>query len=356
MDDKLTVHFISALSTGGAERMLCRLICNRGPKSIVVFLFRTGYSASVLTSYQIPVFNLFHGLRYLLFLRFFTSTKLVLVAWMYHSCAITAFLSLLLGIPTSWNIRHSLYGLSYEKVHTALAIIVCKFLSFIPTSISFNSHTSYLQHTNFGFSSSYSQVLPNGFDFSSLDHLHRHKRSEFSSTTIPTIGVLARYHPMKNYLGFIRALSQIKHKKFHVLLCGAGVNSDNKELVTLISNLGLSDQVDLCGFSPNPNDFFQQIDILALPSLWGESFPNVLLESLAHKVLPVSTPIGDAPRIIKSYGIVSNDCSDASIATALVKSFDLLPVWNESFSSLAYQYAYSSYHLDSVSMRYYELW
>jgi glycosyltransferase involved in cell wall biosynthesis len=63
------------------------------------------------------------------------------------------------------------------------------------------------------------------------------------------IGLVARYHPMKDIETFLRAASRFRHddEKAKFILCGDGLGPDNEKVTELLSSLGLDHNIVLLG-------------------------------------------------------------------------------------------------------------
>lgn len=66
-------------------------------------------------------------------------------------------------------------------------------------------------------------------------------------------------------------------------------------------------------------------DVVAMPSLWGEGLPMVLLEAMAAGVIPISTPDGSIPEVIKDRvnGVMIEKGSPQSLAQGLHQALEL---------------------------------
>lgn len=115
----------------------------------------------------------------------------------------------------------------------------------------------------------------------------------------PVIGAMGRWTYIKGFDVFLHALGLLKIRgfPFHALLAGEGPEAEN--LRALIENHGLEDQVKLMGWVENKAEFFESIDVFAIPSR-HEAFGLVLIESMAHGV-PTITSDAEGPSQIVTH-------------------------------------------------------
>lgn len=329
------VHVITGLNVGGAEKTLFRLLANRKERSFnlsVISLLDKGVMGGQIQSLGIPVYTLgmqrgvpgpiaLISLRHLL-------KKLapdLIQGWMYHGnlAATVAACSLKLRIPVLWNIRQSLYDLSKERKLTRLVISGSAYLSRVPRFILYNSKTGALQHEAIGFKAEKTQIIPNGFDceeYQPSGIIREQIRRELgiSPDTI-IIGLIARFHPMKDQANFLWAAAELikigSGANVVYILAGHGINSSNGWLTELIQQLDLSSKVHLLGERQDIPRLLTALDIATVAS-WSEGFPNVLGEAMACGVPCVATDVGDCGYIIADTGRIVPPKDPQALAAA----------------------------------------
>jgi glycosyltransferase involved in cell wall biosynthesis len=114
------------------------------------------------------------------------------------------------------------------------------------------------------------------------------------------LGALGRLHSDKALDVLLHALCEprLANRNWRLKLAGEG--EDERKLRRLTERLHLSDRVQFLGWYDDPNVFFQEIDILCMPSR-QESFGLVLIEALAQAV-PVVTSNAPGPAEIAAAG------------------------------------------------------
>lgn len=134
-------------------------------------------------------------------------------------------------------------------------------------------------------------------------------RNEFGITSEqPLVGVVARLDPMKDQLGFVQAAAQVLATRPTVrfLLVGGGVESYAQLVRERIASLNLEGRVLLTGTRADMPAVYSALDVLCLPSAYGEGFPNAVAEALACGSPCVVTDVGDA-------AVLANRAGDAGL-------------------------------------------
>jgi len=111
---------------------------------------------------------------------------------------------------------------------------------------------------------------------------------------------VGRMRPQKDYPTLIQAFALVrKEHDCRLLILGEG--GERSRLEQLVSDLGLSADVDLPGFVKNPFAYLARSSLLVLSSAW-EALPTVLIEALALDVPIVSTNCRTGPDEILADG------------------------------------------------------
>lgn len=254
----------------------------------------------------------------------------LLQGWMYHGNLAAQFINTFLPISVRvlWNVRHSVYDLNNEKRMTAWMIRLCARLSSKPSKILYNSRISASQHEALGYVSEKRVMIPNGFDidvFSPSEQARQEIRKELNLPASSfLIGLIGRYHPMKDHGNFIRAASHIAqtHPEVHFLLAGPKVDSNNIELTDLIKNLGLTSKFHLMGERNDISRLTASLDI-ASSSSFTEAFSNTIGEAMACEVPCVVTNVGDSDWMVGDTGRVVPPRDSVAMASAWEELLDI---------------------------------
>ncbi|MEN3975903.1 glycosyltransferase [Emcibacter sp. SYSU 3D8] len=113
---------------------------------------------------------------------------------------------------------------------------------------------------------------------------------------VPLILAVGRLATAKNYPMMLRAFGILRQQRpARLLILGNGGARDR--LSALITELGLSEDVEMYGYTSNPYAFMSRARLFVLSSSW-EGFPTVLVEALACGSPAVATDCPSGPREI----------------------------------------------------------
>lgn len=363
------MHIINDLSIGGAEMMLHKLLIQsdrRRFEPVVVSLIDRGALREEIEALGIHVYTARMkpgvpsplGLWRLVRLMRRLRPDLVL-GWMYHSCLAAQLAKLFSFVPARilWSIHYSVSTITSEKRLTAAVIRMCAPLSKLADHLIFVSRASQVQHEPLGYSLNKSCVIPNGIEvakFVPSPSARFAVRAELGlSEADVIIGVMGRYHPMKDHENFLRAAALLseKHPEAQFVLVGRGIDSDNQNLASLIRELGISSQTHLLGERHDIPRLAAAFDICALSS-YGESFPNVIGEAMSCEVPCVVTDVGDAGLIVGNSGRVVQPRDSAALANAWLEMIELGREGRQALGRAARSRVIELFTLNSVVARY----
>ncbi|WP_269432722.1 glycosyltransferase family 4 protein [Effusibacillus lacus] len=243
--------------------------------------------------------------------------------WMYHGnlAAQLSALFFLKRIPVIWNIRQSLYSLKDEKPTTAAVIKLSAKMSRFPVRIVNNSSASAEHHEKIGFCRNKRVIIPNGFDvdrFFPTQEVGNKIRIELGvSDQSIMIGLIARYHPMKDHLNFLQAAKMLLQDMENVefVLVGTNVDRKNSELMQQMDKIGKKEKFHLLGERSDIAEIIGALDI-AVSSSIAEGFPNVVGEAMSCGVPCVVTDVGDSAWIVSNTGRVVPPQNPLALAAA----------------------------------------
>lgn len=309
---------ITGLSVGGAEMMLYKLL-QHSPSlrhGLVVSLAPGGDMADQIRKFGVRVeslgmrpgipdmFSLWRLIRLLRVEQFDAVST-----WMYHADFFGGIAAKIAGIPVLWNIRNSNLDPGKTKLTTRLLVRMCGKLSeVIPQRIISCSAVAQNIHVRLGYSREKFIIIPNGFDLQGFKPDYTARESVKNELGLQAgallVGLVARFDPQKNHLGFLEATRQIiaSQPAARFVLVGAGVTGENELIREKIEELNLGSYVLLLGPRTDIARLMAAFDIVVSSSSYGEAFPNVLGEAMACGVPCVTTDAGDSAYIVADTG------------------------------------------------------
>lgn len=314
-------HLITSLDTGGAERSLVNLVTamNRNEfDNEVITLLKPGPMVQTLAQAGIPVTSMEIGRHrpnpaaFLSLIRRLRARKpTILQTWLYHAdffgTAATFFAK---PKHLLWNIRSSKIDEPGIARSAQFLTRLLAALSRRPDAIVVNSQDGQRWHEGIGYQPKQWIKIPNGVDLERFSPRRNDRGMLRDRLGIPAdaaiIGLVARYHPMKDVETFLRAASHFQqdHANAKFVLCGDGMTSDNAALLELVASFNLDPRVVLLGRRLDIELIYPTFDALTLCSIGGEGFPNVLCEAMACDVPCVATDVGDSAEIIGDCGFI----------------------------------------------------
>lgn len=362
--------FSTGLATGGAERMLVKLVSQLHGRSCefrVVSLLDAGTQGAALRDLGVPVDELrirrplalpALPLRLRRCVRRFRPD--VIQGWMYHGNLAATIARRLAGSQARlfWGIRQTFYGMAHERPLTRLVIRANAALSAAPQRVVYNSTLSRAQHAAAGFNDERGILIPNGFDTELFRPDPNVRMAARNRLGIPeraeVVGLVARDHPMKDHANFLAAAARVAQARPDVffVLAGAGVDRSSSRFDALLTQAGLQGRARLLGEVADVQRLYPAFDVAVLSSAWGEAFPNVLGEALACGVPSVATDVGDAAAIVGEAGRIVPPANSERLAAAIVEVLKLGPDGRRVLGEVGRQHVERHYSIAAVAESY----
>lgn len=312
------LHVISGLMVGGAETMLAKVLQeNVGRQDArVISLTSDGPIGERIRSLGVQTRIL--GMRrslpdprgvFALAREIRSYGPDVVQTWLYHADLMAGLAAKVAGRPpVIWGVRNSEMGAGAAKWTTRMTLRACALLSHrIPTKIVANSERARDCHVALGYDPSRFIIIPNGFDtcaFAPAPTEGARVREELRIPSgAPLVGMVARYHPMKDFRCFARAAGLLlaREPAAWFVLCGDGVTEDNTELVGWLEEAKVRGRTRLLGRRSDVHRVLAALDLFTLSSV-SEGFPNALGEAMACGIPCVTTDVGDCRQILGDAG------------------------------------------------------
>lgn len=331
---RIRVLFVTTdLTTGGAEVMLYRLLMRLDRsrfEPIVLSLLDGGEWQERVEALGVKVYSL--GMRRSMptpgmvwrLVRMVRRIRPDLIqGWMYHGNVAASLARLSLGYqpPVTWCIQNTT-ELKYEKPLTAALIRAGVWLSQGVSRIVYVSHGAQRQHEAMGYRSDIGCAIANGCETARFVPDAEARSAVRESLGIgeeqPLIGLLARFHPMKDQATFLTAAAHLLKVQpaAHFLMAGSEVTPENAVLMAQVQALGLGDRVHLLGIRTDTPRLIAALDVFSLSSAYGEALPLVLGEAMACGVPCVATDVGDSARVIGDTGRIVPPQDGPALAAA----------------------------------------
>jgi glycosyltransferase involved in cell wall biosynthesis len=368
------VHVITGLSAGGAERTMINIARGLDPsrfQSQVISLSRDHTLAPALRAAGIPLTTLDSQPFLTLGLgplgrvaQLLRREKPDLVqTWLFDADLVGGIAAWMAGVPVVWNIRASLSDSGWRPLASSLRLRavsrLCAAMSGrVPRNIISCSRVSRnLRH----YQQEKIRIIGNGVDadlFKPDPAARAEVRAELGvEDGMPLIGMVARFHPVKDFATFFAAVRQVSgtHPDARFLLCGQGMERDNPALTRMIRAHGLEGSVLRIGFREDIERVFAALDVHVLSSK-SEAFGNVLLEAMAAGVPCVATDVGESRFVVDDTGRLVPRCNPGALAAAVRELIDLPPAEMEVLRVRARRRVCEHFTLQSTIAQYAELY
>ena len=359
----------TSLDTGGAEMMLLKLlrgIDRQRFQCCVIALGNQGAIGQEIERLDIPVTALqlrpslpspFKLWRLRSVLKRFQPD--LVQTWLYHADLFGGLMAKMAGVaPIVWGIRNSNLDPALVKRSTRLvAKTSARVSNWLPDHILCCSNEARDAHVALGYTSNKFLVIPNGFDLDRFkpDPIARAqlRQSLGLNSDIELIGMVARFDPLKNHVGFIEVAAQISKARpdAQFLMVGKGIDSTNTVLQQAIAAHGLNEQVHLLGPRTDIPQLMAALDVLVSTS-HGEAFPNVLGEAMACEVPCVVTDVGDCAEIVGNTGRIAAASDMRGIANGVLEILNMTVDERQQLGQAARQRIQTQYDIVSVVNRY----
>lgn len=129
-------------------------------------------------------------------------------------------------------------------------------------------------------------------------------------------GFIGRLDPTKGIELLLKVFNEVSiFNKYTLLVAGTGLQDYVAHLKSISNN-----NVHYLGFMPSA-EFYRQVDILIVPSLWHEPLPRTIFEAYAHGIPVVGSRRGGIPEIIEEgkTGFVFEPDDLSSLVKAMSK-------------------------------------
>lgn len=147
-----------------------------------------------------------------------------------------------------------------------------------------------------------------------------------------TIGTIGLFRPRKGLEILLHALTELQRQSVSVRLRAVGgfeTPDYQRDIDELARQLGVDHLIDWIGFTRDVHDQLQHMDLLILPSLFGEGLPMVVLESMAAGVPVIATRVEGVPEAIRDGvdGLLAEPGNPQNLAAAIQTAMGCPATW-----------------------------
>lgn len=113
------------------------------------------------------------------------------------------------------------------------------------------------------------------------------------------VGLISYLRSYKGHEYFIEAAARVLPCAKDVTFLVVGEGPEEARLRERIASLGLSSNVRMLGFRDDLLNVFRSLDVFVIPSVEGDTIPQVLMQALAMGLPVVSTTVGSIPDVVQ---------------------------------------------------------
>jgi glycosyltransferase involved in cell wall biosynthesis len=166
-----------------------------------------------------------------------------------------------------------------------------------------------------GFADERVTYVPNGVPSQTTTERHRPDGTW-------TLGIAALFRPRKGVEILLEALAMLRSRGVDVQLRAVGpfeTPEYETEVRGLVDRLGIGQSITWTGFVGDVPAELRQMDLMVLPSLFGEGLPMVILEAMAAGVPVVASHVEGVPEAIihRENGLLVEPASVSQLASAI---------------------------------------
>jgi len=365
------IHIIIGLNTGGAEKMLLRLVKAHSNSNIthqIISLTDIGDVGEEMKDLGFDVKSLgLTGYKNILKVSFMLFTILresrpdIVQTWMYHADLIGGVVAKISGVENIiWGIRSSDITQGGSRLTIFLRWVCSKLSYFIPKLIICAGDNSRITHESLGYKSSIMRSIPNGFDvkifLNQNDSYHINRKLLNYAHEDIVIGWVGRFNHIKGPDIFIKTANMLSEKfnNLKFLIIGNEMTKGNSKISDLIENEH-SNKFNFLGQRQDMPELFSAMDIFCLSSR-SEGFPNALGEAMLMKKACVATDAGDSRLLLDETGIIVKKNSIDSLFYGLNQMICLNEKKRLELGQKAHNRIVENYNLEKCINRFNEIY
>ena len=114
------------------------------------------------------------------------------------------------------------------------------------------------------------------------------------------VGLLSYLRSYKGHQYFIEAATQLTPRLPNVRFLIVGEGPDETIIRARISRLGVTKQVLMLGYRQDSLNLLRSLDVFVMPTIEGDTIPQVLLEAMAVGLPVIATTTGSIPDVVRN--------------------------------------------------------
>lgn len=329
------LFLIRSLDIGGAERQLVILAASlkqRGYSVKVIVFYKGGVLENELRKAAVPVISLNKKRRWDILEFLYRLIKIInnekpdiVHSYLTVANLLTVFLKCCFpALKIVWGLRASNMDLKqYDRLSRVAGWCEAKF-SKCPKGIIVNSQAGFEFAKLKGYAIEHMQVISNGIDTERfLPDVEKRATQRTVWGIKPSeilIGLVGRLDPMKGHPVFLEAARHLvkDHPHFRFVCVGSGSKMYGQQLKNLSHAKLLEEKLFWVDSIEDVQSIYNALDILCLPSAFGEGFSNVVGEAMSCGCPAIVSDVGDSARIVGDMGCVVPPKDSFALAEACV--------------------------------------
>lgn len=114
------------------------------------------------------------------------------------------------------------------------------------------------------------------------------------------VGLISYLRSYKGHEYFIDAAARVAARRSGVTFVISGRGPEEERLRTRIAEQGVQTRVRMLGYREDLLNVFHSLDLFVIPSVEGDTIPQVLMQALAVGLPVVSTTVGSIPDVVRN--------------------------------------------------------
>lgn len=166
------------------------------------------------------------------------------------------------------------------------------------------------------------------------------------------VGIVSYLRAYKGHRYFIEAAAQLAPRTKNTTFLIVGEGPDEEVIRTQIQALQIEDRVRMLGFRPHLLNVLRSLDIFVIPSVEGDTIPQVLIEAMAVGLPVISTTTGSIPDVVqdRQTGLIVPPRNSELLARRIEELLENAPL-RQLLAGNAHRHIKDNYSIDRMVER-----